>query len=273
MTSSTDSYRLVVFQAPDQRDQVRSAIAKILGIHTLDAQRLVAHMPGILPGLYNAQTCRQLLEVLFQYQIPAEARLLDQFPDLNRPKQIYDMVLTAGGLNFLDQVHKQTAHFLPWDQVGMIATARVEVPNVVTEYTPPGITRSVVYGVRRMMGGGALNRKERVVHSPVSPKGEAIIWRKRPHAAFRLSEDKLRYDILGDHLAETATENFPKLIRWLCGGAGDAFLSKGTEALISKTPDDIPVFPDLESFTENVTMELLRSWYRKDRDAAAETEI
>lgn len=266
-TESTQ-YRLVVFQEPAEHDPVRDLLAKTLKIHPLDAQRLVAHMPGILPGLYSAKDSRKLLDALFELKIPAEARAYDQFPDLSRPKQVHDMILTAGGVNIRDLVHKQTLHLLPWNQIGMIAAGRVQLPNVVTEYTPPGMTRAVVYGVRRMLGGGSLNRKERTVSSPVAPKGEAIIWRKNPHGAFRLSEDKLRYDILGDQRAETASENFPKLLRWLSGGADQAFLTSGSLKFMGNEPGEVPIFADFDSLTESATMELLRSWYRADREKA-----
>jgi hypothetical protein len=265
-SSGTAQYKLVVFQAPVERESVRNMIVKTLKIHALDAQRLVAHMPGILPGLYGADDCRKLLDALFEMSIPAEARAQDQFPDLSRPKQVHDLILTPGGLNIRDLVRKQTLHFLPWNQIGLIAAGRVEMPSVVTEYTPPGITRGVVYGVRRMLGGGSLNRKEQTVHSPVAPKGEAIIWRKNPHGAFRLSEDKLRYDILGEQRAETAFENFPRLLRWLAAGTDEAFLTQGSLVYLGNEIGEIPVYPDLDSLTETATMELLRSWYRKDRD-------
>lgn len=261
-------YRIVVFRAPDEPEPARDMLAKSLKMHPLDASRLVAHMPGILPGLFTSDQCNMILEGLFGLKVAAEARLADQFPDFARPKQVHDMLLTPGGVNIRDLVHKQTLHFVPWDQIGLIAAGRIELPDVVTEYTPPGVTRSVVYGVRRMLGGGALNRKERTVHSPVSPKGEAILWRKRPHGVFRLSEDKLRYDILGEHLATTAAENYPRLLRWLSSGASEAFLSKGVEAFINNQPDNIPVFDDFNALTENATMELLRSWYRTDREKA-----
>jgi hypothetical protein len=266
--SESANYRLVVFRAPDTPESARELFAKSLKMHPLDASRLVAHMPGILPGLYNGAQCKTILDGLFEMKVAAEARLADQFPDFSRPKQVHDMLLTAGGVNIRDLVHKQTLHFLPWDQIGLIAAGRVELPDVVTEYTPPGMTRAVVHGVRRMLGGGALNRKERTVHSPVAPKGEAILWRKRPHGVFRLSEDKLRYEILGEHLATTAAENYPRLLRWLASGTKEAFLSKGTEAYVENKLDDVPIFDDFNALTENATMELLRSWYRADREKA-----
>lgn len=269
-TAASPKYKLVVFQSPDEPEPVRAMLARELKMQPLDAQRLVAHMPGILPGLYDNSQCKRVLDQLFDLQIPAEARSQESFPDLSRPRQVHDMALTAGGLNIRDMVRKQTLHFLPWDQVGMIAAARVEVPDVVTEYVTPGLVAGAVRGVRRVLGGGALNRKERVIHSSYVPKGEAIIWRKRPHGVFRLSEEKLRYDILGEHRAETASDNFPRLVRWLAALSEQAFLPESSLIYIGKKSGEVPVFQDMESLTEAATMELLRAWYRKDRSEAAD---
>jgi len=270
-TGETAKYRLVVFRKPDDTDPVKTMLARELGIHPLDAQRLTAHMPGILPGLYDAATCKRVLDGLFTLQIPAEARSLESFPDLSRPRIVHDLALTAGGLNIRDNVRKQTLHFLPWNQIGMIAAAKVRVPEIVTEYVQPGITRGVVHGVRRMLGGGALNRKERLIHSPVSPKGEAIVWRKRPHGVFRLSEDKLRYEVLGEHRADTAAENFPKLLRWLATGSEEAFLTDSTSIYMGQEPGDVTTYPDMETFVESATMQLLKHWYKTDKAQAEES--
>ena len=198
-SASHSKYRLVVFQEPAEIEPVRIMLARELAIHPLDALRLVAHMPGILPGLYDAGQCKRILDALFEFKLPAEARSLETFPDLSRPKLVHEFTLTPGGLNICDVIRKQTLNFLPWDQIGMIAAAKLELPDTVSEYYAPGLVAGAVRGVRRVLGGGALNRKERIVSSPIAPKGEAIIWRKRPHGVFRLSEDKLRYDIICQH--------------------------------------------------------------------------
>jgi hypothetical protein len=261
-------YRLVVFGKPEETEPVRDFLAKSLGIHPLDALRLTAHMPGILPGLFDAQTSKKVLDGFFELKIPAEARSADTFPDLSRPRSVQDLTLTGGGINIRDNVRKQTLHFLPWNRIGLIAAGRIQMPDTVIDYVPPGITRNVVYGVRRMLGGGSLNRKERSVRSPGFPKGEAILWRREPHGVFRLSEDKLRYDILGEHRAETAAENFPRLIKWLAVGAETAFLTDSTQSYIGETGAEPEIFPDEESLIESATMQLLKSWYRQDREKA-----
>jgi hypothetical protein len=263
-------YRLVAFGKPEDSEPVRLMLAKELEIHPLDAQRLLAHMPGILPGLYDAATAKRVLDQLFEMQVPAEARSQDTFPDLSRPRSVQDLILTPGGINIRDTVRKQTLHFVPWNRIGLIAAARIESPEIVNEYVPPGITRNVVYGVRRMLGGGSLNRKERTVRSPGFPKGEAILWRKEPHGVFRLSEDRLRYDILGEHRAATAAENFPRLVKWLASGAEQAFLTDSARVCIGETPGEMTVYPSEDAFIEAATMQLLKTWYRADHQKAGD---
>jgi hypothetical protein len=261
-------YRIAVFAKPESAEPVRDFLARTLSIHPLDAQRLTAHMPGILPGLYDAVTSKAILDRFFDLKLPAEARSSDSFPDLSRPKSVHDLALTPGGVNIRDNVRKQTLHFLPWNNIGLIAAARIREPDTILEYNPPGITRNVVYGVRRMLGGGSLNRKERTVRSPGNPRGEAILWRREPHGVFRLSEDKLRYDILGDHRGETAAENFPRLIKWLASAAENAFLTDSTQAMIGRIEGEPDIFPDEESLIESATMQILKHWYHKDREKA-----
>ena len=61
-SASHSKYRLVVFQEPAEIEPVRIMLARELAIHPLDALRLVAHMPGILPSLYDAGQCKRILD-------------------------------------------------------------------------------------------------------------------------------------------------------------------------------------------------------------------
>ncbi|MFM7594490.1 MAG: hypothetical protein ACKO85_22070, partial [Isosphaeraceae bacterium] len=64
-------YRLVVFRAPDSPEPARDMLAKALKMHPLDASRLVAHMPGILPGLFTPDQCNMVLDGLFGLKVAA----------------------------------------------------------------------------------------------------------------------------------------------------------------------------------------------------------
>src|ERR1700738_2927493 len=91
MPQPDNTYRLVVFDHPDDPQAVRDLMCGVTGIHPTDAMQWVARRaPGIWPQPLAEGEVRELLDGLYDLGVPAEAWRIDKLPDLNPVRTIHD---------------------------------------------------------------------------------------------------------------------------------------------------------------------------------------
>ena len=74
MPQADDTYRLVVFEAPEDPEAVRDLLCEVTGSHPTDAMQWVARAPGIWRQPLREEQARALLDGLYKLGVPAEAR-------------------------------------------------------------------------------------------------------------------------------------------------------------------------------------------------------
>lgn len=267
MPLANNSYRLVLFDAPEDPPAVRDLMASVTGIHPTDAMQWVARAPGVWPRPLSEQEAKTLLDGLYDLGVPAEARRADLFPKLSPPRTIHvaaclDEGFRVGGLR------GEPTHWVPWDKVDLISAGRVEVPDEFRDVRAPSWVAAMSTGINAILRRPQmLARRRRATRITYEPRGEVILVRRDPLIAFRVVENQMNYAYLGARLAPSAAENFPVLVEDLCDRAHDAYITPPTVALIEGTKPDDWSFPSSQALIDYSTHRLLWSWYRKDRDA------
>jgi hypothetical protein len=99
------------------------------------------------------------------------------------------------------------------------------------------------------------------------PVAEVIVARKDPRVAFRFVENQMNYAYLGDRLRESAAENFPLFLADLRDRSTQAYLTDSTRSLMEDRQPGEHDFPDPQAILDHATIQLLWSWYRRDRQA------
>ncbi len=107
--------------------------------------------------------------------------------------------------------------------------------------------------------------------TPRDPVGEVLVVRREPRIAFRFVENEMNYAYLGDRLKESAGDNFPIFLADLCTRSTEAFLTDSTRALLERGECAEGDFPSSQAILDHATLQLLWSWYRRDRDARNRT--
>ena len=265
---ANDGYRLVLFDAPEDPQAVRDLLCRVTGIHPTDAMQWVARSPGIWPWPLSKEQAGELLDGLFELEVPAEARLVDAIPNLAPPRTIHAAACLPEGFR-VKGLRREPTHWVPWDKMELISAGIVEAHDEFREVVPPTWVTAVSSGLNAILRRPqVIARKQRATRVIRDPYREAILVRRDPRIAFRVVENRMNYAYLGDRLRPTASENFPLVLDDLRGLATSAFFTDPTLGLLGEAPE-APMFASSQALLDYSTHRLLWSWYRKDRDAQA----
>jgi len=268
MPSTPPQYRLVIFDAIDDPKELRDLFQKATGIHPIDAVQWLGRAPGVWPTPLDERPTRQLLDGLYDFGVAAEAWRVDQFPDLGTPRTIHRAACLDEGLR-IEGLRGEPTHWVPWKFVELICAGRV-----VGEDESRGGGR-VHWPSSFVAGARALTlRKPKPIEfggrgrsSGAEPVREVLVARREPRVTFRFVENQMNYVYLGDRLRDAASENFPIFLADLCARAKQAHLTESTRSLLEHRDPGEHDFPSSRAILDHAGIQLLWSWYRRDREA------
>lgn len=272
MDKTTNDYRLVVFETPEDPRAVRDLLCGVTGIHPTDAMLWVARAPGVWPRPLAEGEVRELLDGLYELDVPAEAWRADLLPSLSPPRTVHDASCLSEGLR-IKGLRGEPIHWVPWDMIELISAGMITQGDEYRDITPPGWVNTVSGGLNALIGRAPVSaRRQRAMRIPRDPAAEAIIVRRDPRITLRVVAGQMNYASLGDRLRPSATENFPILLTDLCARAGQAYVTRPTLAMLTGGDPSGAHFPSSQALLDYSTHRLLWSWYRRDRDTGGKTE-
>lgn len=267
MPTADNTYRLVVFEEPEDPPAVRDLLCAVTGIHPTDAMLWVARAPGIWPQPLAEGEVRELLDGLYELGVPAEAWRLDLIPALSPARTIHDAACLPEGFR-VRGLRGEATHWVPWEKVELLSAGRIRAEDEFHRVIPPGPMTALADGLRTALRRPGRTprraRAQRIIRDPVA---EVIIVRRDPLIAFRAVANKMSYAYLGDRLNPSAAENFPAFLSDLIAGADRAYVTPTTRALLDGGDPADSEFPTSQALLDYSTHRLLWGWYRRDRDA------
>jgi hypothetical protein len=271
MADADDAYRLVLFEAPEDPEAVRDLLCGVTRIHPTDAMQWVARAPGVWRQPLSEGEVRELLDGLYKLGVPAEARRLDALPSLSPPRTIHDAACLPEGFR-VRGLRGEPTHWVPWEKVELVAAGYIDQEDEFREVSPPSWVQAVSTGLNAVLRRPqSVARRRRAMRIARDPVAEAILVRKDPRIAFRIVSTQMSYAYLADRLKPAAGENFPTLLTDLRARASEAYITPSTLALLEGDERGC-LFPSTQALLDYATHRLLWSWYRRDRDAARETQ-
>ncbi len=280
MVEPEPQYRLVIFDAIDDLPRVRTVFTRVTGVHRTDATQWLSKAPGVWPQTIPVEQVKPLLDGLYELAIAAEAWRLDAFPKLNPARHVNGIACQDDGFQ-ITGLHGEPSQWIPWDKVILIDAGLVEPSEEFRSARPPGWVDAVSTGLNALIGRAPRAARGHPTRSGgrIDPSlvGSAILIRQDPLVAYRLIENLMHYRSLGRFRQPSAAENFPILLEQLYLGTNDAHITPGTHALVAYSPNqaepdrdpeslpDVPVYRDTHALLEHATIQLLWSWYCRDR--------
>jgi hypothetical protein len=277
MSNPERTYRLVVFDAPDDPEAARDVVVRATGMHAADAMRWVARTPGVFPRFITEAQVRPILDGFYDLGVAAEAWRSDSFPDFSKPRTIHEAACLPEGLRTRG-LHGEPTHWIPWNLIEVVSAGRVTADDEFRGVEPPRWTSALAMGIKMLVRRQRLpprtRRANRILRDPI---GEVYIVRREPRLVLRLAADQMNYASLGPRLRHSSAENFPILLSAIVAQANEAWVTQPTHTLLELSTRKEPAAPggepkdcdfqssrDLLDFT---TVQLLWSWYRRDRDS------
>ena len=271
MSTSDLSYRLVIFDPPDDPPAVRDLFVKVTGAHPTDAMQWVARTPGVWPKPLDEIQVRALLDGLFDLEIAAEAWRADVFPEFGPIRTIHEVACLDEGFR-VKGLRGEPTHWVPWNKFELISGGRIETEDEYRDISPPTWVSAIGASARFFMGRKPTPyRSSRALRVPRDPRTELILVRKEPRVTFRIVALQMNYAYLGDRLATSSAENFPLLLTDIVNRAGEAFATEPTRILLEGGDEDEALFLSTQSLVDYSLHRLLWSWYRRDRDKEQRT--
>ncbi len=272
MTKANPQYRLVVFEAIEEPQEIRDLFCRVAGIHPTDAMQWIARAPGVWPYPLPEEQTRQLLDGLYEFGVAAEAWRVDQFPEIHPARTIHQAACLPEGFR-VQGLHGEPTHWVPWDKVELICAGKIDLEDEFRGPSPPTWTSALTMGLNAISRRARQfsSRRSRAVRIPRDPVGEVIIIRRDPRIAFRVVENQMNYAYLGDRLSTSASDNFPIFLADLCARSSAAYLAESTRALLAEGDPNEFLFPSSQALLDYSIHRLLWSWYRRDRDSQSGT--
>jgi hypothetical protein len=273
MSTTPARYRLVIFQAIDEPQELRELFCRVTGMHPTDAVQWLARAPGTWPQPLEEPEVRKLLDGLYDLRIAAEAWRVDQFPELSPTRSVHRAACLAEGFR-IEGLRGEPTHWVPWDRIELICAGQIGAEDEYRHVQPPRWPSAMVAGFRALalMKPRPSQRHARAMRIPRDPVGEVIIVRRDPRIAFRVVENQMNYAYLGQRLSQSAAENFPVFVADLCARAVEAYITPSTQSLLEHRSPGEHEFPSSQALLDYATHRMLWSWYRRDRDAQSQTE-
>ena len=97
MPNTPKRYRLVIFDAIDDRQELREVVCSVTGMHPTDAVQWLARAPGVWPQQLEEPEVRKLLDGLYEAGVAAEAWRADQFPELSPARTVHRAACLSEG--------------------------------------------------------------------------------------------------------------------------------------------------------------------------------
>ncbi len=272
MPKPENDYRLVLFDAPEDPKAVRDLLCGVTGIHPTEAMQWVAKAPGIWPRPLAEGETRELLDGLFELEVPAEAWRADVLPKLHPIRSVHVAACLESGLR-IGGLRGEAAHFVPWPKLELIHAGLIAPDDGIRAAPPPGLADAMATGLNALIfRRPPSSRASRAPKSPRDPVPEVQLVRTEPRIAFRVIADQMNYAYLEDRLCPSTAENFPMFLADLCQNASEAYVTPSTQSLLEGETQDVRQFTNSQVMLDDTTLRLLWSWYRRDRDAQSGTQ-
>ena len=268
MPNTPKRYRLVIFDAIDDPQELRELVCGVTGMHPTDAVQWLARAPGVWPQPLEEPEVRKLLDGLYEAGVAAEAWRADQFPELSPARTVHRAACLNDGFR-IEGLRGEPTHWVPWDRIEMICAGRISAEDEYRKDPMPRWPSTVVAGhpgpgAHEAAAVGPACPRQRVPRDPVC---EALIVRRDPRIAFRVVENQMNYAYLGDRLSTRPPRTSRCFWRTSARERMTAYLTPSTRALLKMAEPGECEFANSQALLEYATHRLLWSWYSRDRDA------
>lgn len=209
-------FRVVVYAAPDDPQELGDVLARVLGLHPTDALVQARTAPGPLSDELPRETAERLAAEISQIGVRAEAVPTAEIPEFKNIVVVHHARCLETGLEVLG-LNAEEQMLVAWSDVDLISVGQVPQETarhyVTGEMTALSATRRTSSGPRDIL---------------MTPGPTAWLICRSPERELRIDHKRMNYEYLGKRKTFSATANFRLFLDDVIARARQAYLTPST---------------------------------------------
>lgn len=233
-----------VFDAPESRSELGEMLRRHFEIPRIDAMRLAAAAPGVLPLRLTEAAAECLAERIRLLGLDAACLNAPEAPRIDDAEEVHHVRCDRSGLDVMD-MHSVVDRSIPLSSIEMIAVGQL----------PDGLQRHFPDDNRLITAARHSPHTSYTV--PATPGPELWLVTRDPVRSLRVHHERMNYEYLRNRRTTSSTVNFRMLVEDLVRLAPRAFQSTSTQAYLASDHLRLYSFDTVEDFERWSRLQLL----------------
>jgi hypothetical protein len=214
--ADNSKFRVVVYAAPDDAEELADVIARVLSFHPTDALIRARAVPGPLIDELTRETAERLAGEISKIGIRAEPLPAADVPEFKSIVVVHHARCLETGLEVLG-LNAEDQMLVPWSDIDLISVG--QVPQETARHYVTG-EMATISAARRTSPGP----KDILL----TPGPSAWFICKNPDRELRIDHKRMNYEYLGKRKTFSATANFRLFLDDVIARARRAYLTPST---------------------------------------------
>jgi hypothetical protein len=214
--ADNSKFRVVVYAAPDDTEELADVIAEVLKFHPTDALIRARTVPGPLIDELTRETAERLAGEISKIGVRAEAVPAADVPEFKNIVVVHHARCPETGLEVLG-LNAEEQMLVPWSDIDLISVGQVPQETarhyVTGEMTAISAARRTSPGPKDML---------------LTPGPSAWFVCRNPDRELRIDHKRMNYEYLGKRKTFSATANFRLFLDDVIARARQAYLTPST---------------------------------------------
>ena len=213
-------YRVIVFAAPDDVEELGEVLENVLGLHATDALVLARTAPGPLGEKTTREAAERLAAEIARIGLRAEAVPAGDIPEFTNMVIVHHARCLDTGLDVLG-LNAEEKMLIAWNDIELIGVG--QVPQETSRHYPAGQMVTVTAARRTVPGPKDMLQ---------TPGPCAWLVCHNPDCQLRIDHKRMNYEYLGQRKTFSATANFRLFLDDVIAHARAAYLTPSTRDYI-----------------------------------------
>jgi hypothetical protein len=207
-------YRVIVYAAPDEAEELGDVLESVLGLHATDALIVARTAPGPLGDELTRDVADRLASEISQIGVRADVMPASEVPEFRNIVVVHHARCLDGGLDVLG-LNAEEKMLIAWSDIDLISVG--QVPQETSRHYP---MREMVTAARRTSPGPT--------DMLLTPGPCAWFVCRNPTSELRVDHKRMNYEYLGQRKTFSATANFRLFLDDVIARARAAYLTPST---------------------------------------------
>ncbi len=244
-TTSAGAYRVVVFARPDDPETFADAISKALQLNRVDARIDWHNIPGVLPHHLSLDVASEVAAAVRELGVNASVVLESTLPRLDHAEVIHRAACLPEGLEIAGLSGARHA-LIEWENLVVADVGYVPLESAQHYNVEPSV---VVFS--------APHSHTELTETTAISGFELWLVTAHPDRVFRIEQDRMNYEYLGERMVESAAANFKVFLADIAAHAKRTYLTPAVRAVLEQKPLGKYRFADSEALKRDTLLHVL----------------